>query len=138
MLKLFTLIDRKIYILLVIAILGAIIILSLYPFRFRVPVRGIGAVRKLLSSWSDALTPIDFVLNVLAYIPLGFCACMAVVNLGALARALVVVVAGATLSISFELAQYFIPGRFTDAADVYANTLGLLIGTASAVFLNEI
>ncbi len=138
MLNPFIRIDRKIYLVLATAVLGAIIILSLYPFRFRTTVGGIGAVRKLLDGWRDAPEPIDFGLNILAYIPLGFCAFMAVVNLGVLARAVVVIVAGATLSISVELTQYFIPGRFTEASDVYANTLGVLVGTALAVLLSEI
>jgi len=36
--------------------------------------------------------------------------------------------------VSFELTQYFIPGRFTSAMDVYADTFGALIGSAAAVF----
>src|SRR5262249_1632179 len=115
--------------------LGAVITwLELHPFQFRMPASGLGALHTLLKSWADPPPPGDFIRNIVAYIPLCFCATMA---LGyprpSLGRVLIVVLACAFCSVSFELTQYFIPRRFTSAMDVYADTVGALIGSAAAV-----
>jgi len=44
---------------------------------------------------------------------------------------------GVFLSVSMELLQYFDEGRVTDAPDVYANTLGTLIGAGAGSLLTE-
>ena len=130
--------SRAAYAFLTIALLAVITVLELYPFRFRVKNGSLGPARKLLSTWAQSPQPLDFFLNIVAYVPFGFCATLSLtVPNSALGRVLVVVLCGTVLSISFELAQYYIPGRFTSAADVYANTLGTLVGSAIAVLLIE-
>jgi VanZ like family len=127
--------NRSVYAALTLGLGAVITWLELYPFHFRVPASGLGALHTLLKSWADRPPPGDFIRNVVAYIPLGFCGTLA---LGYprpwSGRVLVVVLSCAVCSISFELTQYFIPGRFTSAMDVYADTLGALIGSAAACF----
>jgi len=126
--------DRIIYAALTLGLGAVITFLELYPFQFRVPASGLGALHTLLKSWADPPPLGDFIRNIVAYIPLSFCATMA---LGypkpSLGWVLVVVLACAVCSVSFELTQYFIPGRFTSAMDVYADTFGALIGSAAAL-----
>jgi len=127
-------VGRNTYAVLTVVIAAAMFYLELYPFKFRVPVNGHGALRKLLETWADRPQLGDFIRNVIAYMALSFCATMALGNHDGRPRwALVVVLVGATSSISFELMQYFIPGRYTSAMDVYADTLGLIIGSSAAV-----
>ena len=118
--------------------LGAVItFLELYPFKFRVPASGLGALRTLLESWAERPPPGDFIRNIVAYIALGFCATMALGYLSPWWGWVVGVgLAGAICSVSFELTQYFILGRVTSAMDVYADTLGALIGSATATLFS--
>ena len=127
-------VDRNTYTVLTVIIAAAMFYLELRPFKFRVPVDGHGALQKLLETWADRPQPGDFIRNVIAYMAVSFCAAMALGYHGGRPRwALVIVLVGATASISFELTQYFIPGRYTSAMDVYADTLGLIIGSSAAV-----
>ena len=122
---------------LTVVIAAAMFYLELCPFKFRVPVNGHGALRKLLETWADRPQPGDFIRNVIAYVAVSFCATMALGYYGGRLRwACVVILVGAAASISFELTQYFIPGRYTSAMDVYADTLGLVIGSAFAVVVD--
>ena len=131
-----TLVGRDIYAALTLGLGVVITWLELYPFRFRVPIAGPGALQMLLQTWAKTPKPSDFILNVIAYVSLGFCATM---TLGypkpRLGSVIIIVLIGLICSVSFELTQYFIPGRYTSAVDVYANTLGVLIGSASAALL---
>jgi VanZ like family len=69
------------------------------------------------------------------YMALSFCATMTLgYHGGRLRWALVVVLVGAAASMSFELTQYFIPGRYTSAMDVYADALGLIIGSSAGAY----
>src|SRR5215472_11568294 len=69
-------VDRNTYIVLTVVIAAAMFYLELYPFKFRVPVNGQGALRKLLETWADRPQPGDFVRNVIAYMALSFSATM--------------------------------------------------------------
>jgi VanZ like family len=128
--------NRNIYAALTLGLGAVITWLELYPFHFRVPASGLGALHTLLKSWTAPPPLGDFTRNVVAYIALGFCATMA---LGyprpGWGWFFGVVLAGAICSVFFELTQYFIPGRVTSAMDVYADTLGTIIGSATALFL---
>jgi glycopeptide antibiotics resistance protein len=125
------------YVVMTVIIATAMLYLELYPFKFRVPANGHGAVRKFFQTWADRAEPGDFIRNVAAYIALSFCATMALGYYGGRLRwACVVVLFGTATSISFELTQYFIPGRYTSAIDVYADILGLVIGSALAVVMD--
>ena len=41
-------------------------------------------------------------------------------------------------SVGLEVGQYFVPGRFLSAADILANALGLLLGSAICRWLNKL
>ena len=41
-------------------------------------------------------------------------------------------------SVGLEVGQYFVPGRFLSAADILANALGLLLGSAICWLLNKL
>ena len=69
-------VDRNTYAVLTVVIAAAMFYLELYPFKFRVPVNGHGALRKLVETWADRPQLGDFVRNVIAYMALSFCATM--------------------------------------------------------------
>jgi VanZ family protein len=52
-------------------------------------------------------------------------------------RLFLVVAGGAALSVTMELIQYYDVGRDTDATDVYANTIGTLIGAPVAILFSD-
>jgi VanZ like protein len=131
--------NRSIYAALTLGLGAVITWLELYPFHFRVPASGLGALHTLLKSWADPPPPGDFIRNIVAYIPLGFCGTMALGYPSLWSGWVLVVALGcAVCSVSFELTQYFIPGRYTSAMDVYADTLGALIGSAAACFWGSV
>ena len=124
----------KTYAAIALGIAATIVCLELYPFKFRVPPGGPGPFQKLLQSWADAPVLGDFLRNTAAYTVLAFFATKAFgCTRARLHWAPIVVAAGAPCSVSFELTQYFLPGRYTSAMDVYADALGLLIGSAVAL-----
>ena len=102
---------------------------SLYPFIFRQPKGGVGPLRNLLESWADTPHRGDFVANVFLYLPLGFFGSLACSGRGrALPRVMLVTLAGGVLSVTMELAQYYLAERVSAADDVYANLLGTMLG----------
>jgi glycopeptide antibiotics resistance protein len=116
------------------AVVFAILVLCLDPFRFSVRHGDFNAVGALVGSWATPLVAIDFILNIALYAPLG--------AFGALSfrrssspkfRIGIVTIGGALLSIAIELAQYFDAARYTSASDVYANVLGTFLGAAAAI-----
>jgi len=120
-------------------VIAIIVYGSLYPFAFRPADDGIGpALRALWESRADQPGRITFIGNILLYMPLGFFAIDALGRRGGAAgRMALITLLGVLLSLSMELLQYFDEGRVTDAPDVYANTLGTLIGAAAGSLLTE-
>lgn len=109
---------------------------SLYPFKFRFPPAGDGPINALLASWAAAPSRGNFIANVLLYIPLGGLEVLSLpYRLGL--RVLLSVIGGITLSLALELAQYFDVGRVTAAEDVYANSLGTILGSFGAICLSQ-
>jgi VanZ family protein len=119
------------------AMVVTIIVLCLDPFRFSIRHGDVNAVGALIRSWSKPPEPIDFVLNIALYAPLGvFGALSSSGRLGHPWRRVALVTSGgALLSIAIELAQYFDATRYTSASDVYANVVGTFLGAAAAVLL---
>jgi VanZ family protein len=110
---------------------------SLYPFEFSVPWGGHGPFDTLLNSWANRPAAGDFLANILLYMPLGFFGMLSFPRDGRLRLRLPVVVAGgALLSATMELTQYYDIGRDTSASDVYANTIGTLIGALIAILFS--
>ena len=106
---------------------------SLYPFGpWRVPFEG--PLAFLLAPWPRYYTFFDLLLNVLAYLPLGF-----LLSLAALAwtpahtAAVGATLAGAALSLTLELVQGFLPARVPSNLDLLSNGLGAMLGALLAV-----
>src|SRR5205085_12684460 len=72
--------TRKTFALLTFVVVAVLCYLELYPFTFRVPTTGEGPVRKLIESWAERPSRGDFAANVLAYIPLGLFATLALAS----------------------------------------------------------
>jgi glycopeptide antibiotics resistance protein len=107
---------------------------SLYPFQFRTPMSGIGPVSTFLATWNERPGRGDFLANILLYLPLGFFCLLGSERGSRLApRLTIVVLAGAMLSLSIELTQYYDEGRVTSATDFYSNTLGTFFGGLAAL-----
>jgi len=78
----------------------------------------------------------DFFINTIGFILIGYLFMLSVENEKTdrgiqhlLKNALLVLLAGAALSLFIEVAQYFlIPGRVASSADVVANTFGTMVG----------
>jgi VanZ family protein len=112
------------------AVVALILYGSLYPFEFRLPPDGSGAWSTLLSGWSTRPGRADFFANVLLYVPFGWFGMGALPRQGSTGLRLVLVaLAGAVLSVTVELVQYFDVGRVTTATDVYGNLLGAVVGS---------
>src|SRR3954471_12197117 len=121
------------------ALTAAVIVYgSLYPFDFRIPADGEGAVVALLRSWKEMPSGRgDTVTNVLLYLPLGWFGMMAMPRRISVAlRLLLIAVGGTTLSLTMELTQYYDIGRVTAADDVYANFLGTISGGLGGICLS--
>ena len=111
---------------------------SLYPFEFRVPAEGDGPVSTLLRSWATPPGRGDFLANILLYMPLGWFGILSLprrMSIGL--RLVLIILCGTILSVSIELAQYFDADRMTAAGDVYANSLGAILGGLGATCLSR-
>ena len=118
------------------AVVIVILFLCLSPFRFSIRHGNINAIGALVGSWAKPLQPIDFVLNIALYMPLGVFGALSSPRRQRPWRGVAIITAGgALLSIAIELAQYFDAARYTAASDVYANVLGTFLGAAAAVLL---
>ncbi|HTV89468.1 MAG TPA: VanZ family protein [Stellaceae bacterium] len=111
---------------------------SLYPYHFKVPPEGIGAVATLLASWKDLGKSYgDIVANILLYMPFGFLIALTI-RRGRIGRVLVATVVGMALCTGIELAQYYDVGRVDNMSDVYFNTLGSALGATAAVVIGRL
>ena len=106
---------------------------SLYPFTLR-PVEYedlFDLVRRL--TWGRT-TRGDIFANVLLYLPLGAALAWALPQrLGATSRHALATLLGAALSLSVEVAQYFMAWRVATLSDVATNTLGTFLGCAGGL-----
>ena len=105
---------------------------SLTPFSgWRDP--GESALAFLSAPWPRYLTAFDLIVNVLAYVPLGFFAALVFVpNVRPWAAAALGIGAGFLLSLSMEAAQVFLPSRVSNKLDLITNTAGAALGAIVA------
>ena len=79
-------------------------------------------------------TPFDAIVNVLAYIPFGFLAGLALrAHLGVIASVTIAAACGLTLSGSMEYLQMYLPIRTSSNLDILTNSAGTLTGALLAV-----
>ncbi len=113
---------------LILAVL-AISLLTLYPFQINLHSHpGINPFR--LVGWAKAAGVRDAILNVLLFLPYGFGLAGLLRRRGfsRITTAAMALAAGALLSYSVELAQFFIPGRDSGWEDIFTNSTGSLAG----------
>lgn len=112
---------------LLVVVVGLILYVSLYPFRFAADGPGVlEALRDI--TWARAGRG-DMLNNVLLYLPLGFCLALALEpRLGRGAALLGAVVAGGLLSLAMEVAQASIAIRVPSLRDLALNTAGAAAG----------
>lgn len=114
------------------AYLLVVVYASLQPFRdWRAPPAEI--LNFLFAPWARYVPLEDAVVNVLAYVPLGFflsIGCGA--RLGPAGGAAASLALAAVLSLLMESVQMFLPARIASNVDLAANSLGSLIGAMAA------
>ena len=117
---------------LAVAYLLVILYASLQPFSgWRVPPDEIR--RFLAAPWPHYITLEDVLINIAAYVPLGFLLANALATrFGPRHSVLVALVAACLLSTAMEALQSFMPARIASNVDVLTNTLGGLIGALAA------
>ena len=83
---------------------------------------------------SPARLVADVMLNVAAFVPLGWLLAQGIRDVAASPRARRLVVVGfcAVMSFGVETLQYFLPSRYSSLVDVLANSAGALIGALLA------
>lgn len=106
---------------------------SLYPFRtWRSPTDG--ALSFLLAPWPRYYTFFDLLVNVVAYVPLGFLFALAAMSrLAPRWAALAAMLAGTALSLAVEVVQGFILERVSSNLDLLSNGLGAMLGALLAL-----
>jgi VanZ family protein len=114
------------------AYLLLVVYASLQPFRdWRAPPAEI--LNFLFAPWARYVPLEDAVVNVLAYVPLGFLLSIGCgTRLGPAGGAAASVLAAAVLSLLMESVQMFLPARIASNVDLVANSLGALIGAMAA------
>ena len=110
---------------------------SLFPFHFEALTVPGGPLVALLSTWNIPDDRGDAVSNFFLYLPLGFFFVRALRTLPRWALTLLVTMAGFALSMCIEMVQFYIPGRESSMADVYANTAGAFAGALAAACLKR-
>ena len=117
---------------LALAYLLVIVHASLQPYHgWRMPPDEI--LRFLVAPWPHYITFGDIIVNLGAYVPLGF-----LLSIGCGARwsagagAAVAVAGAAALSLAMESVQMFLPARIASNVDLLANSVGALIGAMAA------
>jgi len=114
-------------------VVAGILFGSLYPFDFAPRGDPRAAVIYLLSTWRVWDGGDDLLANILAYMPFGALAVLAVSpRVPGVVRVLLASVGGALLSACVELAQFSDAGRVTSMGDVYANGGGAAFGAVLA------
>jgi VanZ family protein len=127
--------SRHVFVLslvLALAYLLTIVYASLQPFRdWRLPAADVYGF--LLAPWPRYITFSDLLINLCAYVPLGF---MLALGLRRWMRPVAAVITGALLalgvSIAMESVQMFLPARIASNVDVLTNGAGGLIGALAA------
>ncbi|MCK4622627.1 MAG: VanZ family protein [Desulfuromonadales bacterium] len=109
---------------------------TLYPFQgWRLYNENMWQVFSL--PWPRHISGADLIINILAYMPLGLCLGWGLLRRFPLWGSFFIAVGvGASLSVSLEILQGFLPSRVSSLSDVFANGGGTLIGALLAIALS--
>lgn len=118
--------------------MAILILATLTPFVIQMPEQGVGHL--LLAALHPRMTPkdmVDGVRNVVLFAGWGLLWVLSARpgRAGTTREIRGAVVSGASLSVTLELIQLFVPTRTTSILDVLTNTTGALLGAAAAVGL---
>lgn len=114
-----------------IASVAAILLLTLYPFRFGLNGHIYGPVLPFfLDGWGKNAGELDAFLNVLLFVPFGFGLALRSRKKGKSRAATLglCLAGGALLSYTVELLQFYIPMRDSGWEDVFTNSSGSVVG----------
>jgi len=117
------------------AIAGFILYGSLYPFHFS--ERPGSPLLTLLSTYRAGTARSDVLANLLLYFPLGFFSAHAFSRAPRRRYLLPIAAIAACLSFIVELLQFYDQSRVSSLADVYADTVGALLGALAALMLGR-
>jgi VanZ family protein len=101
---------------------------SLYPFQFWANPNPAGALRALLSTWSNWTNLADVIANVLLYLPLGFFISRALHRWRGPVCVAFTAALGFTFSVTMESLQFYVIGRDSAMSDVYSDVIGITLG----------
>jgi VanZ family protein len=122
---------------LALAYLALVVYASLHPFSgWRDP--GLSPIFFLEAGWPRYWTVFDLVINVLAYLPLGFFLTLTLRCLpGRWTPVCLAVLLGGLLSLSLECAQSWLPSRVASNLDLACNTAGTCLGALLTLWHGE-
>ena len=130
--------QRRLHLAWILALAYTVLIVyaSLQPFRdWRFPPAEI--LRFLSAPWPRYITLEDILINLAAYVPLGFLVALALrTRFTAPAAVLLAAVLAALLSLLMESVQMFLPARIASNVDLLTNGAGGLFGAMAAPLLS--
>jgi VanZ family protein len=96
----------------------------------KIPVKDTILNLHLIRDLSKNINTIDILLNILAFIPLGFLLhrLLKLKLEFSLYPVFIVLIVGISISLGCEILQHFLPSRSSSIIDVLTNTLGLILG----------
>ena len=108
-----------------------ILLVTLYPYSFSM-VEELSII-KIFQSFHHVSNPLDFLYNIILFIPLGFVCAWLMHLKGIKAITATILVLGISLSLSttIEVLQIFLAERFSTKLDILANSLGGLLSCLS-------
>jgi glycopeptide antibiotics resistance protein len=117
---------------LIVTSLLLILIVTLFPFNFSSENL---SIKEITQGFYHVSNPLDFIVNILLFIPFGFsCSwCMQLKNLKAIANVLAVLSMSLSLTVFVESSQIFLANRFSTKTDILANCLGGFFGYLSFI-----
>ncbi|MEA5519671.1 VanZ family protein [Limnoraphis robusta] len=109
-----------------------ILFLTLFPFDFLTSVNF--SITKLTHFFDHPSNSIDFIGNIFLFIPFGFglTGWMYKKGLGKTVILVLVLFTSMAVSVTIEILQIFLPSRFSTYLDIFANSLGGLLGCLGA------
>lgn len=100
--------------------------------------QGLSFIDVLVAPFLQTFTWFDFILNCLAYMPMGFLLAYMLHNrMPAIRVVLLVTLACLSLSLAMEYAQLYLPVRVSSKTDLISNSMGALLGAAVALNIAE-